>query len=343
MTPRRIGDAPYRRALALWGRAAGSPLEAVRWPSFDAAGVRLLLKRDERLHPGVSGNKWRKLLPQVAWLLRGGARGFATVGGTHSNHLAAVAALCGELGVPCRGYVRARAGTDADHAVEDTPTTAAAAARGMDLRPASRERVRAWRESAPGPELLDGLAWLPEGGTSALALLGVSACWREIRDQIGRGSPLAGIGVAVGSGGTALGLARVAGCPVYATSVVADAGRAGRLAALTERYARAPLREREYGRPFASGEPRLYRTLRAFAELNDGLALDPLYTAKALLGLERWLEEGAFRRGDTAVLVHTGGLQGRGAWLARYGYPADASPRLADGGHGHTGVEVAGE
>lgn len=43
-----------------------SPVSEVRDGRLDAAGVRLLLKRDDLMHPEVPGNKWRKLKYNVA-------------------------------------------------------------------------------------------------------------------------------------------------------------------------------------------------------------------------------------------------------------------------------------
>ena len=38
-----------------------SPLHPVHHPLLDAHGVRLWCKRDDLIHPTLSGNKWRKL------------------------------------------------------------------------------------------------------------------------------------------------------------------------------------------------------------------------------------------------------------------------------------------
>ena len=40
-------------------------------------------------------------------------------------------------------------------------------------------------------------------------------------------------------------------------------------------------------------------------------AAEPLYTAKALMKLRDWAQEGRFARGTRLIFVHTGGLQGR--------------------------------
>jgi D-cysteine desulfhydrase len=42
----------------------------------------------------------------------------------------------------------------------------------------------------------------------------------------------------------------------------------------------------------------------------SGLVLDPVYTGKALFGLERALAKGAIRSGARVLFLHTGGLPG---------------------------------
>lgn len=308
-----MSAAAYRRALRL-SDAAPTLLQEVRWPAAEAAGVRLLLKRDDLLDPEISGNKWRKLLPQVTWALRGGARGFASVGGWHSNHLSALAALGHRLGVPTLGFVRGWDG------VTDSPTTAFAKTRGMVLRPVTRAQLRAWRAGeVPSEAELGGLTWVPEGGSSRLGLLGVRQTVREVEQVLAK-APSA-YWVAVGSGGTAAGLARGTAATVRGVTCARDAGLPQRIRALaTGRGRPVELHDGALG-GFASGEVAIWEVMQAFHDLN-GVWLDPIYTAKVLLHLTHFLraDKSGTSRGETQVLVHTGGLQGLPAWRRRYAY-----------------------
>lgn len=64
---------------------------------FSRHGVRLLLKRDDLIHPELIGNKWRKLVPNIE-AARG--RTLVTFGGAYSNHLRATAPPGGCSGCP---------------------------------------------------------------------------------------------------------------------------------------------------------------------------------------------------------------------------------------------------
>ena len=301
-----------------WASVIGhgvSPLQQVRTPASEATGVNLYVKRDDLLHPQVSGNKWRKLGLQTRWLMRQGAVGFASVGGRHSNHLVALAALCNALKVPCAGFVRGGVGEQLSSSLAFAKTC------GMELHDASRAEVRRWRLHPPLDTRLDGLTWIPEGGTTPLGMLGLAECAREVRAQLDA-EPTAYI-VAVGSGGTVAGLARAAKVPVYGMQVLRDAGLRQRVSHLLESTRPAAADRLRWQDAvlggFASGEPLIYQTMLDWQARHE-IPLDPIYTAKAAIRLEELLWRGEFAAGARVVFVHTGGLQGRAAWLQRYGY-----------------------
>lgn len=60
------------------------------------------------------------------------------------------------------------------------------------------------------------------------------------------------------------------------------------------------IREGDYGATTFMNEQR---------KLNE-LPLDQVYTAKTLFGLLKMIQDGEISRGSTALMVHTGGLQG---------------------------------
>ncbi|MEU0065137.1 1-aminocyclopropane-1-carboxylate deaminase, partial [Streptomyces albidoflavus] len=112
-----------------------SPVQELREPAFERYGVRLLLKRDDLIHPDIPGNKWRKLAP----VLQGAdGRTVVTFGGAWSNHLRATAAAGRLLGFPTVGVVRGEelAGRPLN------PSLARCRADGMRLVFVSRSRYR---------------------------------------------------------------------------------------------------------------------------------------------------------------------------------------------------------
>ncbi|MCZ9345385.1 1-aminocyclopropane-1-carboxylate deaminase, partial [Streptomyces sp. TRM76130] len=74
------------RGLTALGPRLPSPVTELADERFERRGVRLLLKRDDLIHPALTGNKWRKLAPN---LTAAAGRTVLTFGGAWSNHLRA--------------------------------------------------------------------------------------------------------------------------------------------------------------------------------------------------------------------------------------------------------------
>ncbi|WP_309235561.1 pyridoxal-phosphate dependent enzyme [Streptomyces sp. TRM64462] len=280
-----------------------SPLEPVDDDRFVRRGLRLLLKRDDLIHPDLVGNKWRKLAPNLA-----GAAGrpVLTFGGAYSNHLRATAAAGRLLGFPTTGVVRG----DELAGRPLNPSLARCAADGMRLVFVDRATYRAKGD----PEVLarlrrdapEGTVVVPEGGSNAAAVRGCAELGRELR---GRADVVA---VACGTGGTLAGLA--AGLGPGRRAVGFPALKGGFLAAEIR-----DLQERAFGGPAGSwsleerfhfgGFARSTPELEAFAEdfgARHGFAVERVYVAKMLYGLVALAEEGAFPPGTSVAAVITG-------------------------------------
>ncbi|MDX5564349.1 pyridoxal-phosphate dependent enzyme [Streptomyces sp. ID05-04B] len=281
-----------------------SPLQEVTDDRFARHGVRLLLKRDDLIHPELIGNKWRKLAPNLE---RAAGRTLLTFGGAYSNHLRATAAAGRLLGLPTVGVVRG----DELAGRPLNPSLARCAADGMRLRFVDRATYRRKTE----PDTLSAVLRaagaedayvVPEGGSNAAAVRGCRALGEELR---GRADVVA---LAVGTGGTLAGLAaglargpRALGIPVL---------RGGFLGEEIRR-----LQEEAFGGPRGDwslderfhfgGYARVTPELEAFAadfERRHGLPVERLYVAKSLYALVVLAEEGAFAPGTRLAAVVTG-------------------------------------
>ncbi|PKW09973.1 1-aminocyclopropane-1-carboxylate deaminase [Streptomyces sp. 1222.5] len=281
-----------------------SPLHEVRDERFGRRGLRLLLKRDDLIHPELIGNKWRKLVPNVE---AAGGRALVTFGGAWSNHLRATAAAGRLLGFPTVGVVRG-------HELADrplNPSLTRCAADGMRLHFVDRSTYRHKSEPDTLAAILAAAGAreayvVPEGGSNAEAVHGCRALGVELR-----GSAEV-VAVACGTGGTLAGLAaglapgqRALGIPVL---------RGGFLEADVQ-----ALQERAFGartgswsvddRFHCGGYARTTPELEAFAqdfEDRHGLPVERLYVAKMLYGLTTLAAEGAFARGTALAAVVTG-------------------------------------
>jgi 1-aminocyclopropane-1-carboxylate deaminase/D-cysteine desulfhydrase-like pyridoxal-dependent ACC family enzyme len=292
-----------------------TPLVRLRSGAADRAGVALYLKRDDLIHPQISGNKWRKLKYNLLEAHRQGHRTLLTFGGAYSNHLYAVAAAGHEFGFRTVGLVRG------EETLPLNPTLAFARSCGMTLAYVPRERYRhktdaAWLESLR--ERYGDFYLLPEGGSNALAVRGVAELVTEI------GLPWTYLCCPCGTGGTLAGL--VAGAAgrgqVVGFSALKGGGflrqEVGQLLQAYEDATAQPVTapanwqvqtEYHFG-GYGRVQPVLLDFIRRF-EGENGIAIEQVYTAKMLYGIEDRLNGGGFARGAAVVALHTGGLQGR--------------------------------
>ncbi|MGD6743375.1 1-aminocyclopropane-1-carboxylate deaminase/D-cysteine desulfhydrase [Streptomyces sp. BH106] len=283
-----------------------SPLVEVDDERFARHGVRLLLKRDDLIHPDLIGNKWRKLAPNLdAAASRG--RTIVTFGGAYSNHLRATAAAGRLLGLATIGIVRGQELADRPL----NPSLSRCAADGMRLHFVDRSTYR--RKTDPG--VLAGLLEaadaedayvVPEGGSNSLAVQGCTDLGRELR---GRADVVA---LACGTGGTLAGLAaglspdqRAMGVAVLKGGFLEAEVRALQESAFGGRRGSWHVEDRFH----FGGYARVPEELAAFAEdfeTRHGLPIERLYVAKALYALVALTQEGAFPRGTTLAAVITG-------------------------------------
>jgi D-cysteine desulfhydrase len=304
------------------------PLSTRPTPVRELAGLGVWVKEDGTFGAGGwGGNKVRKL----EWLLpdarRRGRRSILTFGGLGTNWGLATALYAREQGIetalalldqPVDDHVRAQlARLEASGArLHRTHTKA----RTVAMLP--------WllaRNSRGGrPPYL-----LPAGGSSPVGALGYVEAALEIAAQVEAGAlpEPAHVVVAVGTGGTAAGLAlgfQLAGLRSRVTGVVVNdqlrldppvvARLAGRTATLLERRG-AQLGRVDIGPEMldltrdqiGAGYGHPTESARAAAEqaIEDDLALDPVYTAKAMAGLLALREQG--RLGDPVLFVLTDG------------------------------------
>ena len=266
------------------------------------------MKRDDLLHPQVSGNKWRKLKYNLLAAREQGYRTLLTFGGAYSNHLYATAAAGRVFGFNTIGLVRG------DELAQKplNPTLTFCQSCGMHLHFLSRTDYR--RKDAPdfladlipqfGPCYI-----LPEGGTNALAMRGTAEIMPELITQLGVAPDY--VCCSVGTGGTVAGLAQWAPAGTQVLGFLAlsggDADWHLPVAGLNL------IRDYHFG-GYAKTTPELLDFIRD-VEKQTGILLEQVYTGKLLYGIYDLARTGYFPAGATVVAVHTGGLQGRSGAL----------------------------
>ena len=276
-------------------------------PEFGRHGVELWIKRDDLLHPVVSGNKWRKLKYILDDALYLGADTLVGMGGAYSNHLHALAYAGRALGLNTQARVRGERPPGSNPTLVDLENW------GMALSFVTREDYRQLRlykshDSLPGLGL--GQYWLPEGGAAALALRGVA----EIVDEMtidydvlvvacGTGTTLAGLLAAMPANRRLLGI-----CALMGGGFLYDDVRQLLPTQVGENRDWQILLDYHHG-GFAKTSSALLEFIE-YMQARFDLPLDPVYTGKALYAVYDLLRQGYFSRGQRIVFIHSGGLQG---------------------------------
>ena len=291
--------------------AHDSPLHLLTNPFGPEVPMQLWLKRDDLLHPLVSGNKWRKLKYNLLAAYEQGFSTLLTFGGAYSNHLFATAAAGQAFGFQTIGIVR---GNELANQLRN-PTLAFCEANRMQLHFVSRADYQ--RKDAPdfltelrtrfGPYYV-----IPEGGTNDLARRGTAEILPEVTAQLGHAPDF--VCCAVGTGGTLAGLAQSAPPETSVLGFLSlkttdfklpfDLIPTGNLRLLTDYH---------FG-GYAKTTPDLLTFIREF-EQRTGVLLEQVYTGKLLFGIRELARQGYFPNPATVVAIHTGGLQGRGGAL----------------------------
>lgn len=266
--------------------------------------IELWIKRDDLLHPVISGNKWRKLKYILDNALSSGSDSIISMGGAYSNHLHALAYIGKALGLTTTGIIRG------EQTGIRTPTLIDLQNWGMELRFVSRSdyrQLRQYKGSHDLPGLQSQQYWLPEGGAQALALKGVA----ELVDAIdiaydiicvpcGTGTTLAGLIEAVPEQVSVIGFAALKNAGFLVNDVESLLPQARHNWQINLDF--------HFG-GFAVTNAELNAFINAF-EIKTGILLEPVYTGKMLYGLYQLIKTRTFKPGQRIIALHTGGLQG---------------------------------
>ncbi len=264
-----------------------SPLEKLHLPGRD-----LWIKRDDLIHPIVSGNKWRKLKGFFQILVPG--EPITTFGGAYSNHLPAAAFAAKHFGHPIIGVVRGE-----ELNARSNGLLAYCQSQGMALEFISRSAFKFLREQ--GWTGYRGRI-LPEGGAGPHALEGCGEIWRELADEPDH------LVLASGTCATVSGI--LAAMPPHCkTQVHAVSAVKGALKEHTAVQQQASAKhitlhwedEIHFG-GFGKWSPSLLEEDKKF-EKSTGIPLDPNYNGKVWAYLQRTSLEGK------VVWIHTGGVR----------------------------------
>ena len=279
--------------------------QQIHLPLLIEKEVELWVKREDLIHPYVSGNKFRKLKYNLQEAKKQKKTQLLTFGGAFSNHILATAVAAKSEGFESIGVIR---GEELKDNINENPTLQKAHENGMQFYFVSRSEYREKTQ----PEFITKLKHkfgdfylIPEGGTNELAIKGCKEILTEQDSQFHY------ICSSIGTGGTISGLIRsakphqkVLGFPALKGDFMEE-----EVQKLVSNQIQWKLIMDYHFGGYAKYSEELIRFINDFKK-NTDILLDPIYTGKMMFGILDLVEKDFFKKGTKIVAVHTGGLQG---------------------------------
>ena len=277
-------------------------------PILEEKKVELFIKREDLIHPFVSGNKFRKLKYNIEEAKKLKKNSLLTFGGAYSNHILATAVAGKMAGLKTFGIIRGdELGKNLKKTLEENATLREAHENGMKFNFISREIYRQ-KNSFGFIEKMKN-KWgdfylVPEGGTNCLA---VNGCQEILTKE---DSEFDYICSAVGTGGTIAGLVnsvkkkqKVIGFPALKGNFLSE-----EIKKYTIKKNLSLNKDYHFG-GYAKYDSELISFINDFTE-QTGILLDPIYTGKMLFGIIDLIKKDTFSEGSKILAIHTGGIQG---------------------------------
>lgn len=297
-----------------------STLQQLQHPLFNKHNVQVKVKRDDIIHPVISGNKWRKLKYNLQQVKQSqNINGVVSFGGCYSNHIHALAFACFEQNIPCVGIIRGEE--------ENTNNFTLSWAKhwGMKLCFVDRKTYRRRHDSDYLEELKQQFPHyfiVPEGGSNKLAIAGVSEVVSELIQQTEFDTLI----TPVGSGGTLAGLIagdqlndithNILGITVLKNAEYLEDEIKSLLPITVNKHTKWQLLTEFHRGGYAKFSSKDAERILEFSQIT-GVDFEPVYSGKMILAFLDLLEQGYFINGERIVLLHTGGMQGLGGMIER--------------------------
>lgn len=286
-----------------------SPLVPLKSDFLLKKEVNLWIKREDLIHPHLSGNKWRKLEFNLREMKRLKKKGVLTFGGAYSNHIYATAAAGQLFDFPTIGIIRG------ERTLPLNPTLSFAMQAGMKLNYVDRTTYRDKEKlnkiyQAQYPDYY----FLPEGGTNIHAIPGCARTVTELREQLPQLPDY--ICLACGTGGTLAGIvtglngeSKVLGFSVLKGDFHQQDIRQLFLDANISDPKNWSINTDYHFGGYARRSSELDKFIDAFKTDYD-IPLEWIYTGKLVYGIFDLIEKGFFPKGSKVVVIHTGGVGG---------------------------------
>jgi 1-aminocyclopropane-1-carboxylate deaminase len=266
--------------------------------------ICLTIKREDLIHPFVSGNKFRKLKYNLLQAKAENKTKILTFGGAFSNHIAATAFAGKENNFQTIGIIR---GEELWDKIDENPTLKFAQNCGMQFKFVSRANFDLKKETSFLDKLqheFGNFYLLPEGGTNDLAIKGCE----EILSESDKNFDY--ICCSIGTGGTISGIInsasenqKILGFPALKGDFLEK-----EICKFAKNKNYKLISNYHFG-GYAKTTPELIDFINDFHKTHQ-ILLDPIYTGKMIFGIMDLIKKDFFKPNSKILAIHTGGIQG---------------------------------
>ncbi|MFA6246495.1 MAG: pyridoxal-phosphate dependent enzyme [Mucilaginibacter sp.] len=279
-----------------------SPVQQIKNELFASKGIEVFIKRDDLIHPIISGNKWRKLKYVLLQAQAQNKTHLVTFGGAYSNHLLATAAAAAKFGFKATGIVR---GEEVQN-----DTLFLCKLHGMQLiytdRGSYRDKQALFAKFFADDEQA---FYIDEGGASAEGAKGVSELVDELTDTYDH------IFCACGTGTTAAGI--INGLTKHSSPTLFNAipvlKNGGFMQHEIDKFLTTQTNyslhlDYHFG-GYGKTTPDLIQFIKQFVA-DTGILIEPIYTGKMLYALYDLAVKDHFSPDSKILAIHSGGIWG---------------------------------
>ena len=287
-------------------------IETIIQPDWAAKqDITLTVKRDDLLHPVISGNKWRKLKYALLPAIEANTKHIISFGGGFSNHLHALGYCCQQLNIQFTAIVRG------DYSQNPSPMLQDLAYWNSTIQYVDRKTYQQRAESNYINTLKlqypDALV-IPEGGSQLQALQGVEEIIQELHSQYDY------VLAPVASGGTLAGLIQGTtkhfkqhNCQILGIGVLKGEGYLEQLVedllAKNGNTKSWQINHHYHFGGYAKSNHELAQFCHDFYQQTE-IEIEPVYSGKLFFALRDLIEKRYFPQKSRILALHTGGLQG---------------------------------
>ena len=276
---------------------------------------KVYVKRDDLIHPIISGNKWRKLKYNLEYYNSICKKGIVSLGGAYSSHILALSYLCKVNSIKCVLLVRG----EQPHPLNDILRKCLSYGAIIEYIIRKDYKNPKWIKKYV-EENYNDFFFIPEGGSNFYGIKGCQNIVKEIENdfdyifcEVGTGATFSGIVSSLNKSQSCFGVVVLKG----ATTIGENISKNFEFE-LKNPFSKNWILNHDYHLGgYAKYNEDLILFMREFYKITS-LKTDPIYSGKMFYGLVDQLKNNKVLENKKIIALHSGGLSGIEGFEKRY-------------------------